>query len=376
VVLLGALALGRAEAASFQDALGRRGPLAPVGQAFADWIGSVYPVTGASAGVTFTFDKETHAFERETDVFGQLFLERPRPLGRGRWNLAFSYQHVEIDEIQGRDLGELRDPGPPIADPDTGVLFRLPRFSLSLRTHQLTAGATYGVSDDLDVNLALPILVSTFEIDAVKVVLGAPTPEIDHRRITQAGVGDLRLRAKQRLGRGRFGELAAGLGLRFPTGSEDDFQGTGAFQVAPSLYAASPPARLGDRVRLEGFANAGLDLVPAHAGRSAGTFGVGLDVVLADRCTLAAALLAREPFAGIADPGRFDVERIDASGRRHRSAVLGLSSDRARLHHLSLGGRVELYADTIFAFANVLVPLGHRGFRTSVIPLLGIEAAF
>ena len=40
------------------------------------------------------------------------------------------------------------------------------------------------------------------------------------------------------------------------------------------------------------------------------------------------------------------------------------------------GGRVNLWHDTVFGFANVILPLNRDGFRSDVIPLVGIEAAF
>ena len=89
------------------------------------------------------------------------------------------------------------------------------------------------------------------------------------------------------------------------------------------------------------------------------------------------AVLGRESFQGIAPPGFFDVARVDPrTGRRFTAPVLGLERDRASTYDLSLGGRVNLWHDTVFGFANVILPLNRDGFRSDVIPLVGIEAAF
>jgi len=366
-----------AAARTFQELIGEQTILAPVGEAFADTIGQALPIAAASAGVTFTFDKETHAFERATDIFGQLYLERPRTIGRGRWNVHLDYAWIKIDDVGGQDLDDLADNGPPILDPPSGALFTLPRFDMSLQVDQITTSVTYGITDDLDVNLAVPILASTFEIDAVARVVGSPRTQVDRQRSSKTGVGDLRLRAKYRLLRRGWGELGTGLTLRFPTGNEENFQGSGSFQVGPALYAATREYSVHPAVRLQGYANLGLDFATADVGRSDGRYGIGVDCAIAERLTLAAAFVAREPFQGIADAGAFDVVRVDPqTGRRVVAPVLGLSTGRASAYDLSFGGRVALWRGTVFGFANVLVQLNEGGLRTNAIPVVGLEAAF
>ena len=349
----------------------------PIGDALAGSIGRSLPLTAASAGITFTFDRETHAFERETEILGQLFLERPRPLGRGKWNLSASYQWVRIDTMDGTDLDRLSDTRFPIIDPDNGRRFTVPRFGLGLETHQMTTSLTYGATADLDLNLTVPVLFSEFESRVVVRDLATGREQRAHVRASATGLGDLFLRPKLRLAHGRWGDVAAGLVLRVPTGNQDDFQGTGAWELSPMLYAATPSLRLGPMVALLAYVNGGVDLNADDVDRSEGRFGVGLDCAVAERFTAAVAVLGREPFAAIAAPGFFDVARVDPrTGRRFTAPVLGFDRSRASAHDLSVGGRLNLWRDTVFAFANVLVPLDRDGFRSDAIPLAGVEAAF
>jgi hypothetical protein len=110
---------------------------------------------------------------------------------------------------------------------------------------------------------------------------------------------------------------------------------------------------------------------------SEGRFGVGLDCAVAERVTAAVAVLGREGFSDIAPPGFFDVARIDPqTGRRFSAPVLGFDRGRPRAWDVSLGGRANLWRDTVLAFANVLLPLERDGFRSDVIPLAGVDAAF
>jgi hypothetical protein len=180
------------------------------------------------------------------------------------------------------------------------------------------------------------------------------------------------LRAKQRFLSGRYGDLAAGLVLRLPTGEQDDFQGTGDWETSPMLYAATPVYRLTSLLAAQAYANGGIELNADDVDRSHGRFGAGFDLRFGERATLAIAVLGREGFAGIAPPGAFDVARADGG----RAPFLGLERDRVSTYDVSLGGRVNLWRDTVFAFANVLLPVNDDGFRSDVIPLIGFEAAF
>ena len=373
VLVLGA---AHADAASFADRLDRNPITRPIGDALAASVARSLPVPAASPGVTFTFDPETHTFRRATEVTGQLFLERAAPLGRGRRNLDLSYQWVQIDTLDGRDTDDLRDTGPPIIDRH-GRLFTVPRFALDLATHEVTASATYGVTDDLDVNLTLPLLESTVAVHATarRVVGGVPQP--GDTRGSAFAPGDLLARAKQRLVHGAWGDLAAGLVVRMPTGNADDFQGTGTWEVAPMLYATTPAIPVGGPVSLRGYANGGVDLDAEDVDHSEGRFGIGLDLGFGSRVTLATAVLGREPFAAPASPGFFDLLRVNPrNGRVSHAPFLGLDRGRQHFYDLAVGGRVVLWRETVIGFANVLLPLNDDGFRSDAIPMVGVEAAF
>lgn len=375
-LVLVVLAAGGANARSFAGRFDDR-LTEPIAQALADSIGRSLPVTSASSGLTFRFDFATSAFERETDLLGQIYLERAEPLGRGKLNLAVSWQRVHFDTVNGRDLDDLRDDGPPIVDPQSGLLVAVPRFGIDLDVQEITTSITYGLTDAIDVNLTLPVLTSGFDVDAVarNVSQGGTQPgRIDDRAV---GVGDLFLRGKYRFARGRVGSLATGFVLRLPAGNEDDFQGTGTFEVSPFLYASTTRLELGGGLRLQGYLNAGFDIVTTDAARSEFRFGGGLDLGVRDWLTLAVAVLGREPFSRLAPPGAFDVARVDPrTGQRSVSPLFGLDLGRPQYYELSLGGRLELWRDTLFLTGNVLLPITDDGFRASIVPLVGLEAVF
>ena len=222
----------------------------PISDALAKTVAHAYPLVAASPGFAFKYDPETGAFARETEITGQLFLEPAEPIGRGRWNVSLSYQWVRLDTFEGEPLRHLSDVRPPIVDPNTGDAITFPHFGVDLETNQVTGGVTYGVTDDLELNLALPIITSSFHVSLDQQDASGEHAMHFSDSASHAGVGDLFLRGKYRLFTGEILQAAAGLVLRFPTGDEDNFQGTGAFEVTPLVYVStrwfrpSPPRRL------------------------------------------------------------------------------------------------------------------------------------
>jgi hypothetical protein len=404
------LCASKAGATTFTDAF--RGPMRALGRALSDTVARSLPVTSASPGITFTYDPASGSFQRDTDLLGQLYLERARPIGRGKWNLTLSYQRVSIDAVQGESLDSLQDDREPIVvigrprqqippPPRGAIPIKVDRFDVGLTVNEVTLAATYGITENLDVNLTLPILVSSLSIDAAGrvfkvnpntgglIFIGNDVAAglFQDFSSSATGVGDLFLRGKYRLLAGAWGDLAPGLVLRMPTGNQDNFQGTGDWEISPLLYASSPRWPVGHEVSVQGFFNGGLDLDATDVSRSEGRFGVGVDVALASRATLSIAFLGREPFDAFAPTGFFNVPRYrrandtcDPSGRTTRGCptapLFGLETERPSYYSLSIGGRVNLWRDTVFGFANVLIPLLDEGIHTDPIPLVGFEATF
>lgn len=360
--------------------------LSPLGRLLADQMARAVPVTSGSPGVTFRFDYATSSFERETEVLGQLFVEQAKPIGRGKWNLRMNYSYIDFSTLDGRDLDDLSDPGPPVRTDVDGVpgTLRIPKLALGITTHQVTTSATVGITDDLDVDLTIPVLYTEFDIVLDANALG--TVEGDQhidKALDAFNVGDILLRAKYRLLYGDAGTLAAGLQLRFPSGNRADFQGTGDWEVSPALYATSRSYPIAGPVRFRAHVNTIVDLNADDIARSQARAYLGLDFQIGSRATLGLAFLAREPFAKVGGPGSFDWPRCRASattgqctGPTTYAPVFGLSRSRPSFYDLAIGGRTLLWRDTLIGFVSVIVPLNDDGFRADAIPVIGIEAAF
>src|SRR5262249_12891175 len=83
-----------------------------LGDAIADTAARHLPVVAASAGFTYRYDPVLEVFERSTQTLGPIFLERPDTLGRGKFNINVSYQYVDLNQIDGKDMSDLEAPDP------------------------------------------------------------------------------------------------------------------------------------------------------------------------------------------------------------------------------------------------------------------------
>jgi hypothetical protein len=375
-VLVGILATGvpgLASAGSLRNTLrdasrtvGIRGgaPFDALADAIADTAARSLPVISASAGFTYEYNPELEIFERTSQTLGPLFLERPDTIGRGKVNFNVSYEYVQFDSYDGKDIGSLHNANP-ILLAGGGVTGGVNlEYRLGLHSHIVGLSATYGVLDDLDVNLLVPLIQTNFDVG---VHTGSQHGHVSNDAF---GVGDVLVRLKYRLpDQGRF-RSAFGLQLRLPSGSKDDFQGTGEFEASPAFYASTI---VWDR--LHPHVNAIVDVRPGEIDRSQARYGVGLDADVLARLGLSLAFLGRSEFSRSSDFTDTAFLHQTPNGPRPQP-LLGINFDRKDYFDVSLGARVVVWRD-LMVFANVIRRLNNDGLRNdTVIPTVGVEGTF
>lgn len=355
--------------------------------AIADTAARNLPIISASAGYTYRYNPTLEVFERTSDTLGPLFLERPDTLGQGKVNVNVSFQYVDLDQIDGNDTDRLQANDPIILRLRSGgtpVGFTANRlqYDLSLRNYIEALSVTYGVLDDLDVNLLVPLIETTFDVTArSKQELfatslgsgfnrqGAPE-QIGTSNGSSVGVGDIFLRAKYQLPRLDIFRSALGLQLRLPSGDKDNFRGTGSFEASPFFYAST---LLWSRV--EPHANVGIDLRANDVSRSQARYGVGVDVDATRRIGVALAFLGRSEFQRSSPAGATSFLHLTSAGPAERP-LLGINFDRKDYFDLSFGARFVVVHD-LMLFVNGIYALNDQGLRNStVIPTVGMEGTF
>ncbi|MGH7509139.1 MAG: hypothetical protein ACREMZ_06685 [Gemmatimonadales bacterium] len=277
------------------------------------------PVSAASGGSTFSFQGGVPT--RTSTSAGPIFGERAQTLGRGRVLAGLARTGVHFKTLRGVDLEHIRFtfthansdfPGcDSTANGDCSLLgipsLENETIDLSLALDvRLTVTAfllTYGLTDRVDVGVALPLVSVSLEGTSTAQVnpFGPPpavhffggTPDDPILTATRSidgsttGLGDVDARIKVNLRRGEPLSVAVLGDVRFPTGSESNLLGSGAFAVRGlAIMSArfgefSPHANLGYLYRGGEFEN---DAVLAT---------LGFDHLLAPWATLAVDLISQ-----------------------------------------------------------------------------------
>ena len=337
---------------------------------FSRSVAASFPITGASAAYVYRFDPATDSFQRLNVPLGPVFSERADPVGSHKLSLAVNYALVQYDSIDGRDLHTLEsnDPrtsathiaicaGPTLCEPV------LAKVRLDLEAQIVTFSATYGITQNLDVNLLVPV-VRTFLRSSATFTGPDPrlppsgTPLAFHFAATASeastGVGDLLFRLKYQFERAAVADLGAGFILSVPSGDRADFHGTGDTLTGVALYASHTY-----RERIEPHVNAAFVLDADKFDRSSARYSAGADVRLLDWLTLNADFL-----------GRSDVARPDSI-----DGPVFVQIERADVLQFSTGLKAALPA-RIAVFFNALLPLNMEGLRSDRVLVFGIERTF
>ena len=153
-----------------------------------------FPLGSSAGGFSWTFDTSTGAFLRASPSFGPLFAERALTVGRGRLNVGFNYQRSTYDEFDQLSLkdGDLRR----VAQGGGQMASDVARLGLNVDSGGFFAN--YGISDRVDLGVAVPVLHVSAKISRTTSVpsgSGQQTGTVD-RRDSASGLGDVVLHGK------------------------------------------------------------------------------------------------------------------------------------------------------------------------------------
>jgi hypothetical protein len=398
VGLLTVLMVGsRADARSLRDelpdaarAVGLQGGSAfdALADALADTAARTLPIVSASAGFTYRYDPTLEVFERTSDTLGPIFLERPDTLGRFKLNVNVSYQYVQLDHFDGVSTSDLRSPDPIVvrvvdaAGNLVGFTANRLRYSLRLINNVVGLSGTFGILDNLDVNLFVPIITTSFATTAYNQQVAVAGPDQNFAPSTgpllrgplddtKASVGDILLRGKYQMPTVGGFRSAFGLQLRLPSGDKNNFQGTGDFEASPSYYAST---LLWSRV--EPHANVAFDVRSDDVTRSDFRWGLGVDADVTHRLGVALGFLGRDEFTRSASASETSFLHLTPSGTVQQEPLLGIEFDRKDYVDFSFGLRAVVWRQ-IMLFANGIYAVNNDGLRSGhIIPTLGFEGTF
>ena len=361
-----------------------------------------FPFSSASGGTTFRFEGGTPV---PTSIStGPIFAERGQTLGSGRVLVGFSYNTFTYASIRGVDLHNVNlvftHQNVTGAKCDSAVggpagacnAYGVPRlendimpFNLSLDIHVQLASfvLTYGISDHLDIGVAVPFVATSLvgHSQANLIPFGgdsafhyfagtASNPVLSASRFVQgsaSGVGDVAVRMKINLHNSDRSSVALLVDGRFPTGSEEDLLGAGKFSgravgvVSARFGPFSPHADVGYLRRIGNFRN---DAVLAT---------VGFDHLMGPSVTLAADVVSQ---LQVGNAKLFIPQSVTYDSPFKRTVPISdIPNIRDDLINGSLGFKFTL-GGAANIITNALVPLNRGGLRPNVLWTLGVEYNF
>ncbi len=238
---------------------------------------SLLPLVTPAAGVSFMFSGGV--VSEATSSFGPILGERGSTVGRHRLHLGFMFQRFDFDELDGISLDHVpavyqhggapapAAPGQPA--PAAAEGFRNDVIAtdnrVDLKVNQFTAIATYGLTDRIDVSMALPILQVRLGVLSNARVIKDPASDAACQTLfntspchlfangttsntyfssgTASGIGDLLFRVKGQIYKGERAAVALGGDVHLPTGDAKNLLGSGAAGFRP-FVAMSYRARV------------------------------------------------------------------------------------------------------------------------------------
>lgn len=368
----------------------------PFNSALASRLASV-PLPAPASGFTYTFDPALGVFNRSTRSFGPLVADRAETIGKKRASLGFAYQYFSFDRIDGLDLGDIpivfTHDNPAAGTGRDDVITG--RNAISAQMAQFTAYLSYGISDRIDVSVALPLVSVDLAVSSRATIQRIGTvneaihffyePTGDHYGNTAdfrksghaTGIGDVALRLKANvLHRSNLG-MALGVESRLPTGDERDLLGAGALAIKPFLVISSAHGVFSPHLNaayqwngkslLGGNVQSGVEEdLPDEAVVALGAdMGVGQKLTLAfdvvGRRVIDGEQVFRDTFTALNGTSRFPVVTFHKSSYNVIDGAIGLKANPG-------GG--------LLVNLNVTFKLNDGGLRDRVTPLLGIEYSF
>jgi hypothetical protein len=359
---------------------------------------ATYPLGSSSGGFTYTFDSSLGTYARSTNSFGPSFAERALTIGRGRWNTGASYQHASYSSFEGKNLD------------DRSIRFYLTHedccndaffegdlietaLAMELKADTFAFFVNYGVTDSLDVGVAVPILhvsldasveatvqrLATATAPTIHAFENGATSEIITDNGSATGIGDIAIRAKYHFLKGGGGGLAVGFDLRTPTGDADNLLGTGATQGKILLIGSTERRMFAPHFNI-GYTFSGDSGNEFINVTDEFNYVFGTEFVAHPKVTVAFDLVGRQ----FRDSGRlvetaktFNFVTAPPASVPGSATFNEFAQENGSLNNVigAIGAKFNP-APNLLISANILFPFTDAGIRSNIVPVIGFDYSF
>jgi hypothetical protein len=375
---------------------------------------TLLPLASPASGFTYTFDRASGVYTRSAQSFGPVLAERAETIGKRKFFVGFTYQYFSFDSLDGIDMNQLPavfrhsvGTGPGGTSPSYESDFISTANSLNLFVNQMTGFATVGITDRFDVSLAIPVLNVNLGVRSAATIhrTAPPDPVFGQSHFFDAndpngsvnktfndsghstGIGDITMRFKGTLLTGEHAALALAADVRFPSGDEKNFLGSGTYGVKPFLVGSFPIGKVSPHFnvgyQINGSSVLAGDILTGTKGHLPNDlfYTVGADVGVTKRLTLAFDILGQRVFGAtrvfLDNPYRSSVAEIPQTGVTVQQSYqqIGIRTGSFNVISGSAGFKAQV-AGNLLLTANLLFQMNNDGLRARAVPLVGLSYAF
>jgi hypothetical protein len=321
------------------------------------------PITTSSGGFSYRLNPSLGTVERVTRSFGPFFVDRATTAGRNQASVSVSYQYSNFANLDGRDLrnGSLQTTANKFRD--EAAPFDVAALKLKLQTSTVTGFANYGLTDALDIGVAVPVVYLSMSGELVDTYRG--TSKVQARgKANSFGIADVAIRSKLRLFRaGAGGGVAAAFEARLPTGSPENLRGAGKSGFKTSLIGSAGAGRI------ETHVNGSMTVGGVSREESV---AAALVVASTSRLTLSGEAIFRrvDQLAGIQPVARPHPSIVGVDTIRLLPSAPGITTGTV------VGGMRLNITSTLLLNAHVVVPVTTRGLTARAPPVVSMDYSF
>ena len=400
---------------------------------------ALLPLASPSSGITFAWDAASKIFVATTDSYGPILGERADTIGKYRVYVGFGYQFFKFDNNDGTSLKNLRavftqpdtfasqagpngtpitcslnPPDSPVNEGGCGFIRDIitSKNRVDLKLHQFTTFVTFGLTNRIDVSMAIPIenirmgITSDATIQNISLTgdhefparPDCPLPpqttclQSSSSNVSSAsGIGDITFRVKGTAWKGEKAAFALGVDVRVPTGDALNFLGAGTAGFTPfavwSYHARlSPHAFVGYQVN--GSSVTAGDISTGAKDKLPGQliYSGGADVWLTKRISAAFDVVGQQVFQA----QRFALQQFIRPRACGSPACNGnelvppptptdpnllTTTGSYNITNASIGAKIRPFGRVVVT-GNVLLKLNDGGLRATAVPLVGVGYTF
>jgi hypothetical protein len=378
---------------------------------------SQLPLASPASGFVFSFNPSLGVVARSNESLGPILTDRAETLGKQKLFVGVSYQFFNFDKADGvnlRNFGVVlsHEPEPTVcaSSPSTPgcATTGSPTYtndvvatknSLDLKVHQITIVATYGVTDRLDLSIAVPLLEVRMGMYSSATLFNFEPPPVNHAFFpisptnhetyvsstnaiffngnSSRGIGDIVLRGKFLAWKGEHSAVAVGMDAHLPTGDANNFLGAGAWGIRPfATYTysgrISPHATIGMQTNGDSVLAGDITTQPATTAHLPDiiTYSAGVDAGIVRRLSVSVDFLGQS----LRDAAKIATTTYtDYVGDAHPN----ITTSKGVLNQDSIAAGIKLnLAGKLLFTANVLYQLNNAGLHSKPIPLAGLSYTF